>query len=160
VRCTAGTCPGNSARFCEYFIEFRMNTGWDALVPPCILVHRLESGASYLIPDGGRNDTFRAGSAIGTPEHLSALGSGFSIRVKSINTVNQVATISLARAPAQIPRVFSQAGLYQTPWIKWLETASLGEDVVSLDGKPVSIPRNSPAYGIRENVAMTATAVR
>ena len=143
-----------AARFGEYFIEFRMNTGWDALVPPCVLVHRFDSGISYLVPDEDGNDTFRAGSSISTQENLSVLGSGFSIRVKAIDTTNQVATVSLARAPAQIPRIFPQEGPYQTPWIKWLEAASLGEAVVILDGKAVSIPRNSPAYGILENVAM------
>ncbi len=143
-----------AARFGEYFIEFRMNTGWDALVPPCVLVHRFEGGSSYLVPDEDGNEVFRAGSAISTPENLSVLGSGFSIRVNAIDTANEVATVSLARAPAQIPRIFPQEGPYQTPWIKWLEAASLGEAVVILDGKAVSISPNSPAYGILENVAM------
>ena len=116
----------------------------DALVPPCVLVHRFDSGISYLVPDEDGNDTFRAGSGISTHENLSVLGSGFSIRVESIDTTNQVATVSLARAPAQIPRIFPQEGPYQTPWIKWLEAASLGEAVVILDGKAVSIPRTRP----------------
>ena len=100
-----------AARFGEYFIEFRMNTGWDARVPACILVHRFENGISYLVPDEDGNDTFRAGSGISTPENLSVLGSGFSIRVKAIDTTNQVATVSLARARAQIPRIFPQGAL-------------------------------------------------
>jgi hypothetical protein len=143
-----------AAKFGEYFIEFRMNTGWDALVPSCVLVHRFESGQSYLVPDEDGNDTFGEGSGISTPDNLSVLGSFFGIRVKSIDTANQVATISLARAPAQIPRQFPQEGPFQTPWIKWLEAASLGEAVVVLDGKAVTIPKNSPAYRILENVAM------
>jgi hypothetical protein len=143
-----------AARFGEYFIEFRMNTGWDALVPASVLVHRFENGISYLVPDEDGNDTFRAGSGISTAENLSVFGSGFSIRVKSIDAANEVATVSLGRAPAQIPRVFPQEGPFQTPWIKWLEASSLGEAVVILDGMAVSIPRHSPAYGILENVAM------
>ncbi|MFL5023109.1 MAG: hypothetical protein ACJ8DW_12745 [Microvirga sp.] len=78
-----------AARFGEYFIEFRMNTGWDARVPACILLHRFENGISYLVPDEDGNDTFRAGSRISTPEDLSVLGSGFSIRVKSINVAHE-----------------------------------------------------------------------
>jgi hypothetical protein len=129
-----------------------------ARVPACILLHRFENGISYLVPDEDGNDTFRAGSGISTPEDLSVLGSGFSIRVKSIDVANEVATVSLGRAPAQIPKVFPQEGPFQTPWIKWLEAASVGEAVVILNGAAVSIPRSSPAYGILENVAMIGSS--
>jgi hypothetical protein len=117
-------------------------------------VHRFDSGISYLVPDDDGNDAFTAGSAISTPENLSVFGSSFGIHVSSIDTTNEIATVSLGRAPAQIPQVFPPEGPYQTPWIKWLEATSRGDAVVILDGKTVSIPRHSAAYRILENVAL------
>ncbi len=61
-----------------------------------------------------------------------------------------MSTFSLPYCVFSVPTAIRELGAaMQTPW-----AMSLGEAVVILDGKAVSIPRNSPAYGILENVAM------
>jgi hypothetical protein len=143
-----------AARFQGYFLEFRMNSGWDAALPPCVLIHRFEDGRSYLVSDSSGDDRFDPGDGIATPDEMSVLGSGISIKVISIDAANQVATISLSRTPAQIPQVFPKEGPFQTPWIKWSEIIPQGQALVVLDGKPVTIPRQSPLYKIVENIAL------
>jgi hypothetical protein len=126
----------------------------NTMVDPTVLVHLFEDGRSYLVSDNDGNETFGPGSAISTPENLSVLGSGFSIRVVSIDTENQIATLSLSRTPSQLPQTFPKEGPFNTPWIKWSELITQGEALVILDGKALSIPRHSLLYGIVENIAL------
>lgn len=148
--------PGTLAiRFGDYFIEFRMNDRWDAAIPePCVLIHRLENGISYLLPDNDGKAALTAGSFFGTPPEYSVLGASIGISVRSIDADRQVARIGLVRTKAQIPRVWPKEGPYRNPGIAWLEDSA----TLDLGDRFVIIPRMSPYYSILETIAALQTA--
>ncbi|WP_426286004.1 hypothetical protein [Luteibacter sp. E-22] len=127
----------------DYYIEFRMNDRWDAAIPnPCVLVHRLEGGVSYLQRDNTGNAAMTAGSWFGTPPELSILGAGIRIQVRSIDAGNQIARIGLTRAKPQIPRVWPKEGPYRNPGVAWLE----GAVTVNFGDSVLTIPKDSPFH--------------
>ena len=141
-----------AARFEDYFIEFRMNSGWDiGFRTPVVLVHRYEEGHSYLVFTNESRREFLAGSVLSTPEKLSILGSGISITVNSIDAQNQIATLSFARVPPQLPQTFPKEGPFNTPWIKWSELTQ-DDALIVIDGNALHIKRSSPFFSILENI--------
>src|SRR5262245_31828867 len=72
-------------RFGSYFIEYRTGRGWDAALDPCVLVHRFEDNRSYLVPDDKGHQQLVEGSTLSSPSEASVLGSGYTIRVDSID---------------------------------------------------------------------------
>lgn len=144
--------PGHLAiRFGDYFIEFRMNDRWDAAIPqPCVLVHRLEDGISYLQPDNAGNPSLTTGSWLGTAPGFSVLGSGQRIFVRSIDPVTQTARIGLRRTLPQIDRQWPLEGPYRNPGVAWLEEAA----TIRFSDRILTIPKVSLSYTLLRKIAL------
>ncbi|MFO1142380.1 MAG: hypothetical protein U1E59_08320 [Amaricoccus sp.] len=116
-----------AAKFGDYYVEFRMDEGWDAgFAAPCVLVHTLVDNISYACPDQNGRLAWGVGSTLATPPELSVLGSGFVIAVTAIDPVARSATLTLAASEPRIPRPVDPWGPFRTPWIAWLERALQG----------------------------------
>jgi len=143
-----------AARFSDFFVEFRMQAGWDAAFQPAVLVHRFENGHSYLVRDNASKEAWEPGSSISTPNNLSVFGSGMSITVLEVDSASETATVRFGRQPAQIPREWPKTGPYQTPYIKWSDVIGANEALLVVHGKPVVVSVGSPMHRILESVAL------
>jgi hypothetical protein len=90
------------AKVGQYYVEFRMNEGWDAaFVGPLVLVHRFDAdGHSYLMPATEGSQALFAGSTFSGP---SPDGVQLTVTVTSIDAANRTANMSVsAIAPGNL----------------------------------------------------------
>jgi hypothetical protein len=90
-----------------YLVEFRMREGWDGAIPrAAVLVHRFDSGHSYLMPGNMGTSDLVAGASFGDPEPanpppVKSLFNSFErVDVLSIDAGAQEAKIRLRYRPA------------------------------------------------------------
>lgn len=117
--------PGPLAiKFDDWYIEFRDGQGWDASFRAGVQVHTFVDGNSYLQRHLAGNTIAGSGDSYGTTEALSFKGSLFRVHVRSIDTVNNIASVLLAwkkpdleveviKPPITVPHL--------EPWLVWSE---------------------------------------
>jgi hypothetical protein len=156
--------PGFLAiRFQDYFVEFRTKERWDAGIPaPTVLVHRFEDGHSYLVPDSNGHYSFGPGSYLGTPDNASLFGSKTGLEVTAIDPLQQLATIRLINAPANVPQYFPEDRPFRNPGVAWAQPRDLSDALVVLDRRAITVSRRSPSFRLLESIALyeSSSAIR
>jgi hypothetical protein len=84
------------AKVGQYYVEFRMNEGWDAAIgSPLVLVHRFDpDGHSYLMPAASGAQALLAGDTFSDAQ--------VAVSVTSIDPVNRTASLSVADKVARV----------------------------------------------------------
>ena len=143
------------ARVNDFFIEFRMNEGWDAGFPqPLVLVHDYFDGHSYLqLADDG-NDSMTAGDTLSqgdvTDQPRPFHGGGLQITVTGIDPTQRTATIRV--------RQWRDQRLRLGPGRLIGAVANDGGGWLILNGKIVKVPPRSPLVGIMEQMLQVQQA--
>lgn len=136
-----------AARVGEYFVEFRVQEGWDALIPrPAVLIHRFYSNHSYIMTgmsgqqDNVAGDKFEAGNL------ADPLAPGTRIDVLAIDIPGQTASLRINVRKDRRPRV--------GPALEVIGGVSQdGGGLVIVGGKLVIIPPRPPLLEIVQQAA-------
>lgn len=124
----------------NYFIEFRMNEGWDAAFPtPVVLIHFFEGNHSYLMEPilTNKGDKFE----IKEGEH-TAFYYHLKIQLLDIDVGKRSARISIDYSPLRLPPIF----YYKWPW-EYISPAiplthlAPGNDIVIVNEKIIRTPQ-------------------
>jgi hypothetical protein len=124
----------------NFFIEFRMNEGWDAAISaPVVLIHYFEDGHSYLMDSylTARGDKFEIKEGEGT-----ALYHRLKIELKDIDVGQRKARISIDYKPIRpfvyhwFPYEFESPAIPLTH-LRWKDIAIVHEQIVSTPEWPL-----------------------
>jgi hypothetical protein len=142
------------ARVGEFYVEFRAKAGWDQGIPAAtVLVHRFEDNRSYLVRASSGNaslgvgDVFERGSA--TTPWLNWL----RVAVDSIDTNNEVATISITDRPADSPPAVGPGEIFGG-------VANDGGGWIIVNGHIHRVPPRSPVLVLLEQLSRLEAASR
>lgn len=142
-----------AARVGQFFVEFRVNKGWDAGIPqPAVLVHRVEDSTSYLMSGTNGRPDLIAGAKflIGDPGIPDLPFT--RIEVVSIDANGDTATFHLAqRFRLSLPSAISPITVAGAEAILGGVTED-GGGLVIFAGKIIRIPPRSPVIKILQKI--------
>lgn len=95
--------PGILALYVDqFYVEFRMNDGWDTGFPPVVLIHYLEGNRSYLMPSTKGNYDLTKGSIFEIKEGEGRFYHHLTIEVLDIDVGKRTASVSIDYSPLSL----------------------------------------------------------
>jgi hypothetical protein len=137
-----------------YYIEFRMNDGWDSgLSRPCVLIHSLIGANAVVIAQDAEHyiNEWQPGQVFGPSDLEMSINGGTRISVISFDIPGRKARI---RVHHQVAKPFV-AG----PATDVLGSVSVdGGGIIIVGGKIIKVPPRSPVLGLLSRLAMASQA--